>query len=157
MQPLAQKYLYIKSTTVYVPSSEIETPQTPLLQASCPPPPPRPKGEGHTRLRLRGWGSPNSDDWVRSFSRKSRPFSGKSRVFLKKALLFFRLSSCSRLKKKKGFFQKSPTFSKVVRLFNHTGYTQYVLKKPGMFQYNTSMEISSCLSKSETANFATIG
>ncbi len=64
---------------------------------------------------------------VRSFSRKSRAFSGKSRAFLEKALLFFRLSSFSRLKKKLGFFQKSPTFSKVARLFNHMGYTQYYL------------------------------
>ncbi len=38
--------------------------------------------------------------WVRSFSRKSRAFSGKSRAYLEKALLFLRLSSFSRLKKK---------------------------------------------------------
>ncbi len=46
------KYLYIKSTKVYVPS----------LASKCVPPPGT-KGGGHTRLRVRGWGSPNSDDW----------------------------------------------------------------------------------------------
>jgi hypothetical protein len=73
------------------------------------------------------------DNWVRSFSRKSRAFSGKSRAFLEKALLFPSWSSFSRLKKKPGIFRKCPAFSKDARLFNHTGYTQYVLKKPGMF------------------------
>jgi hypothetical protein len=40
--------MYIKSTTLYVPSS--------LL------------GEGHTRWRVRGWESPNFDDWRKSFA-----------------------------------------------------------------------------------------
>jgi hypothetical protein len=48
------KYVYIMSTTVYVPSSE--------LGLSQPLPQNRGGGEGHTRLRVRGWGSPNSDD-----------------------------------------------------------------------------------------------
>ncbi len=35
----------------------------------CPPPPPESKGGGgHTRLRVRGWGSPNSDDWRKSWA-----------------------------------------------------------------------------------------
>jgi hypothetical protein len=59
------KYLYIKSTTVYVPSSELGLP-TPLPQASVPFPPDKRVGgggTGHTCLRLKGWGSPNSNDW----------------------------------------------------------------------------------------------
>jgi hypothetical protein len=75
------KYIYIKSTTVYVPSSDIYkeyhsvcplvgigTPPTPLPQASEPSPS-GPKGGGvHTRLRLRAWGSPNSNDWRKSLA-----------------------------------------------------------------------------------------
>jgi hypothetical protein len=48
-------YIYIQSTTVYVPTSEIETPPTPLPQASVPPTP-EPKGGGHTRQRVGGMG-----------------------------------------------------------------------------------------------------
>ncbi len=55
------KYLYMQSTTVYVPSSELELPQPISRKRVCPP-----KGGGHTRLRLRGWGSSNSDDWRKS-------------------------------------------------------------------------------------------
>ncbi len=36
----ATKYLYIQSTTVYVPSSELGLPQPPVPQAMVPPPPP---------------------------------------------------------------------------------------------------------------------
>ncbi len=58
---LPTKYVYIKSTTVYVSSSKIGTLPTPLSPASVPLPP-EPGVGGYTRLRVRGWGSPNSDD-----------------------------------------------------------------------------------------------
>jgi hypothetical protein len=70
------QHMYIKSTTVYVPSLELELSHPLSLQRVCPSPtpfpqetvplPPEPKGGGHTRLRVRGWGSPNSDDWRKS-------------------------------------------------------------------------------------------
>ncbi len=61
------KYVYIKSTTVYVPSSELGLSQVPTPH---PPLPSEPKvrGGGHTRLRVRGWGSHNSDDWRKSLA-----------------------------------------------------------------------------------------
>jgi hypothetical protein len=31
-------------------------------------PPPRSGRGGHTRLRVRGWGSPKSDDWRKTFA-----------------------------------------------------------------------------------------
>jgi hypothetical protein len=45
------------------------TPPTPLLQASvhCALPP-GPKGGGHIHLRLRGWGSSNSNEWIKSLA-----------------------------------------------------------------------------------------
>ncbi len=52
------KYVYIKSTTVFVSSSELGPPD-PSLASECAPTP-RTGGGGHTRLRVRGWGSPNS-------------------------------------------------------------------------------------------------
>jgi hypothetical protein len=40
----------------------------PLSPASVPLPP-EPGGGGHTHsLRVRGWGSPNSDDWIKSLA-----------------------------------------------------------------------------------------
>ncbi len=57
------KYVYIKSPTV-CPLVGIGTLPTPLSPASVPLPPE--PGGGHTRLRLRGWGSPNSEDWIKS-------------------------------------------------------------------------------------------
>ncbi len=57
---------YIKSTTVYVPLSELGLSQPLSRQRVCPSPQHRGGGGGggeHTRLRVRGWGSPNSDDW----------------------------------------------------------------------------------------------
>ncbi len=53
-----------------VPSSELGLPHCSLSPASvCAPL--EPKGGGgytvHTRLRVRGWGSPNSDDWMVSW------------------------------------------------------------------------------------------
>ncbi len=50
---------------MYVPSSELGLPPTPLPQASVPSPsgPKGVGGGGQTRLRLKGWGSPNFDDW----------------------------------------------------------------------------------------------
>jgi hypothetical protein len=59
-------YICIKSTTVYVPSSELGLSQPLSRQRVCPSPPNR--GVGHTRLRVRGWGSPNSDDRRKSFA-----------------------------------------------------------------------------------------
>ncbi len=55
------KYIYIKSTTVYVPIVGIGTLPTPLSPASVPLLS-EPKGGGHTRLQVRGWGSPSSHD-----------------------------------------------------------------------------------------------
>jgi hypothetical protein len=61
---------YIKSTTVYVPSSELGLSQPLSRQRVCPSPPNRGGGvgDGHTCLRVRGWGSPNSDDWRKSLA-----------------------------------------------------------------------------------------
>ncbi len=61
------KYIYIKSTTVYVPSSELGPPR-PLSPCECVPPPRIKGGGGHTSLRGEGWGSPNSDDWRKSLA-----------------------------------------------------------------------------------------
>jgi hypothetical protein len=63
------KYVYIKSTTVYVPLSELGLSQvpTPISPASVPLPP-EPGGGGDTRLRVKGWGSPNSDDLRKSLA-----------------------------------------------------------------------------------------
>ncbi len=51
------KYVYIKSTTVYTPSSELGLYQPLSRQRVCPSP--QSRGRRHTRLRVRGWGSPN--------------------------------------------------------------------------------------------------
>ncbi len=40
---------------------------TPSLASECAPSP-RTKGKGHTRQGVRGSGSPNSDDWRKSFA-----------------------------------------------------------------------------------------
>jgi hypothetical protein len=56
------KYIHIKSTTVYVPSSELGLSHPIFLASECALPLGT-KGWGHTRLRVRGWGSPDSDDW----------------------------------------------------------------------------------------------
>jgi hypothetical protein len=63
--PLTTKYVYIKSTTEYVPSSELGLPQPLARQRVCPSPQNR---GGHTRLRVRGLGTPNSDDWRNSLA-----------------------------------------------------------------------------------------
>jgi hypothetical protein len=55
------KYVHIKSTTVYAPRWNWDSPPTPHPQASVPPPPCF-WGEGNTRWRERGWESPNSDE-----------------------------------------------------------------------------------------------
>jgi hypothetical protein len=60
------KYVYIQSTTVYVPSSQLGLSHPLSRQRVCPSP--RYQGGGHTRLRVRGWGSPNSDDWRKSLA-----------------------------------------------------------------------------------------
>jgi hypothetical protein len=56
----------MKSTTVYVPSSELGLSQPLSLQQVYPSP--QNRGGGHTRLRVRGWGSPNYDDWRKSLA-----------------------------------------------------------------------------------------
>ncbi len=69
--PYLTKYLYIKITTVYVPSSDLELPQPLSRKRVCPEPsPPDQRGGGGTvnRLQLKGWGSPNSDDWRKSLA-----------------------------------------------------------------------------------------
>jgi hypothetical protein len=79
LSPITTKYVYIKSTTVYVPSSELGLSQPLYRQRMCPSPQNRGWGvggvpipttgeRGHTRLRVRGWGSPNSDDWRKSLA-----------------------------------------------------------------------------------------
>jgi hypothetical protein len=59
------KYIYLQSTTVYVPSSEwgLSHPLSP--QRVCRR---NQRGGGHTRLRVRGWGPPDSDDWRKSLA-----------------------------------------------------------------------------------------
>jgi hypothetical protein len=58
-------YIYIKSTTVCVPASELGLSRPPSRQRACHSPHNQIGGGGgrHSRLRLMGWGSPNSDDW----------------------------------------------------------------------------------------------
>jgi hypothetical protein len=65
---ISTKYLYIQSTTVYVPSSELGLPQPLSRKQACPLPPNQRAGGGHTRLRVGGWGSPNFDDWRKSLA-----------------------------------------------------------------------------------------
>jgi hypothetical protein len=60
--PSSTKYVYIKSTTVFIPSSELGLSQPLSRQRMCPSPQNRGEG-GHTCLRVGDWGSPNSDDW----------------------------------------------------------------------------------------------
>jgi hypothetical protein len=60
------KYVYIKSTTVYVPSSKLGSP-THSFASECAPPPTN-GGGGTFALRVRGWGSPNSDDFRKSLA-----------------------------------------------------------------------------------------
>ncbi len=59
--PRATKYVYIKSNTVYVPSSDLGLSHPLSRQRVCPST--QNRGGGHTRLRVRGWGSSNFDDW----------------------------------------------------------------------------------------------
>ncbi len=60
---LSSKYIYIKSTTVYVPRRNgLGLSQPHPHQRVCPSTS-ETGGGGHTRLRARGWGSHNSDDW----------------------------------------------------------------------------------------------
>ncbi len=52
---------------MYVPSSELGLSYPSLSrQRVCPSP--RYQRGGHTRLRMRGWGGPNSDDWIKSLA-----------------------------------------------------------------------------------------
>ncbi len=60
------KYLYIKSTTVHVPSSELGLSHPFSRQRVCPSP--RFKGGGARSPAGGGWGSPNSDDWRKSLA-----------------------------------------------------------------------------------------
>jgi len=55
------KYVHIKSTTVYAPRRNWDSPQPPNCRLVCPLPPCF-WGEGNTRWRERGWESPNSDE-----------------------------------------------------------------------------------------------
>jgi hypothetical protein len=60
------KHVYIKSTIVYVPSSELGLSQPLSRQRACSSP--QNRGGGHTRRGARGWGSPNSDDLRKSLA-----------------------------------------------------------------------------------------
>jgi hypothetical protein len=62
------KYVYIKSTTVYVPSSELGLSQPLSRQRVFPSLQNRGVGGGHIRLRVRGRGTPNSDDLRKSLA-----------------------------------------------------------------------------------------
>jgi hypothetical protein len=57
----SKKYVYMKSTTVYVPSPRRnwDSPNPSLARGG---------GGGHTRLRVKGWGSLKSDDWRKSLA-----------------------------------------------------------------------------------------
>jgi len=55
------KYVHIKSTAVYAPRRNGDSPQPPTRRLVCPLPPVS-GGEGNTRRRERGWESPNSDE-----------------------------------------------------------------------------------------------
>ncbi len=60
--------IYLEYHSVWI-LVRIGAPPPPLLQASVYPPlPSQPKGGEHTRLRVRGWGSPISDDWTKSWA-----------------------------------------------------------------------------------------
>ncbi len=52
------KYIYTYSTTVPVPSSELDPAPPPLSRELCPSPPGNQTGRGHTCLRVRRWGVP---------------------------------------------------------------------------------------------------
>jgi hypothetical protein len=57
-------YVYIQSTTVYAPSSELGLPQPLSRKQVCPPP--RTNGWGTHSPPAKGWGSFNSDDWKKN-------------------------------------------------------------------------------------------
>jgi hypothetical protein len=58
---LRTKYIYIKSTTVYVPSSELGLSPNPSLASECAPPP-RNRGRGAHSPAVKGLG----DDWKKA-------------------------------------------------------------------------------------------
>jgi hypothetical protein len=62
-------HIYLQSTTVYVPSSELGLSHPLSRQRVCPSPRNQMGGGGEcTRLRVRGRGTPNSDDWRKSLA-----------------------------------------------------------------------------------------
>jgi hypothetical protein len=62
VQPVhSTKYVHIKSTTVYAPRRNWDSPQPPARRLVCPLPSVS-GGEGNTRWRKRGWESPISDE-----------------------------------------------------------------------------------------------
>jgi hypothetical protein len=58
------KYIYIQSTTVYVPSSELGLSHPPLSPVSVP----LPLGGCKTLVGIGGWGIPNPHDWRKSLA-----------------------------------------------------------------------------------------
>jgi hypothetical protein len=68
-----QGYLHTHSTHIYrapqcmSPRQNWDSP-SPSPASECALPPVPKGGGGHTRPRLRGWASPNSDDWRKSFA-----------------------------------------------------------------------------------------
>ncbi len=64
---MCTKYVYIKSTTVYVRSSKLGL-QPLSRQLVCPYPRNQRGGGGHTRQGVRGWGSTKTDDWRKSLA-----------------------------------------------------------------------------------------
>jgi hypothetical protein len=60
--PKPTKYIFTWSTTVYVPSSELEPPPTPSPASDCVAPPGT-KGRGTHSPAGEGVGYPDSDDW----------------------------------------------------------------------------------------------
>ncbi len=62
------KYVYIKSTTVYAPSSELGLSQPLPTSVPLSPEPGGWGGGGALACGMRGWRSPNSDDWRKSLA-----------------------------------------------------------------------------------------
>ncbi len=63
------KYVYIKSTSVYVPSSELGLSNPSLVSDSASVPlPPNPGERGHNRLQVRGWGVPIPTTAIKSLA-----------------------------------------------------------------------------------------
>jgi hypothetical protein len=84
------KYVHTKSTTVYAPRRNWDSPQPPTRRLVCPLPICF-WGEGNTRWRERGWESPNSDEGHTLW------YSLYVRTLCKEGLTFVNVFSCNKL------------------------------------------------------------